>query len=151
MENIYTIRVSLDKKTYRDIAIQGEQSLYKFAESIIDSFDFDLDHAFGFFSNLESPYGSSEESYELFADMEDYEPVQENTKGVEKTKIADVYEQDKKMLFLFDYGDDWIFMTECIKVQPATSNDHLPKIINSVGEAPEQYPDYEDCDDEEAA
>ena len=45
-------RVSLDKDVYRDIEIPGSQSLHDFAEAIVKAYDFDFDHAFGFYSKV---------------------------------------------------------------------------------------------------
>lgn len=140
--NVHVIRVSLDKKRHRDIAIRGHQALEKLAEAIVASWDFDLDHAYGFFGNLENPY-DSEERYELFADLgEDFDS---DSGSVRKTAVEDVFPQGKKMLFLFDYGDEWLFLAECVEVKPATSNERLPAIIARTGDSPEQYPDEEDA------
>lgn len=61
---------------YRTIAIPPERSLYDLAEAITDAFGFDFDHAFGFYNNLKNPYNSSE-SYELFADLEDEDELED--------------------------------------------------------------------------
>lgn len=144
--NVHVIRVSLDKKRHRDIAIRSHQTLENLAEAIVDSWDFDLDHAYGFFGNLENPY-DSEERYELFADLgEDFDS---DSGSVRKTRIENVFLQGKKMLFLFDYGDEWLFLAECTEVKPSTSGGRLPVIVARTGDSPEQYPDTED--DEEAA
>jgi len=37
---------------YRTIAIPESYSLYDLAEKIIESYDFDFDHAFGFYDNI---------------------------------------------------------------------------------------------------
>lgn len=56
-----------------------------------------MDHAFGFYNNVEDLY-RSDEIYELFADMCDSEP-NEKAQGVKKTKIHSVFEPKKKMYF----------------------------------------------------
>lgn len=52
-EKIYTFKISFDKKTFRVIEIRGEKTLYDFADTILSSFDFAMDHAFGFFGDLQ--------------------------------------------------------------------------------------------------
>lgn len=47
-----TFRVSLEPKVYRDIEIAASATLYKLAEAIVSAFDFDFDHAFGFYDKL---------------------------------------------------------------------------------------------------
>lgn len=128
--------------SYRIIAIDGKANLYKLAEAILDSFDFDIDHAFGFYDNLKDIYRSGE-GYEFFADMGEGDRFP----GVKKTKVEDVYILlGKKMLFFFDYGDSWRFITQLQTTQESTEIKVKPKVIESVGKAPEQYPDWDDDD-----
>ena len=44
------------------------------------------------------------------------------------------------MLFYFDYGDDWLFRIEVKDFGKEESKIKYPRLINSKGEAPEQYP-----------
>lgn len=136
-----------DKSIYRDIEIESSKSLYKLAEAIIASFGFDFDHAFGFYSGLTPrKMYDARPRYELFADMDEADP---GILGVKKTKVAQAFpEVGHKMLFLFDYGDEWLFRVsvkgQCTKL-PKT---RYPRLVASKGEAPEQYPDPDDYDDE---
>ena len=63
-----------EEDCYREIEIPGGRSLYALAEAIVDAFDFDFDHAFGFYSALGENYHDSEVSYELFVDMGETDP-----------------------------------------------------------------------------
>ncbi len=134
---IFSLKVSLDKKIYRVVEINGDKSLYSFAELITEVFNFDFDHAFGFYNNIKNTY-DSDESYELFVDMGEG-GSNNKTKGVKKTKIRDVFEPKKKMLFHFDYGDDWMFLVECLEISDPVLSAKYPKLTKTVGEAPEQY------------
>mgnify|MGYP001590400643 FL=1 len=137
-----------DKKVVREIEVPENFNLYKLAEAIVKAYDFDLDHAFGFFSDVsEYPY-RSKEKYELFADMDDIEPT--GAKSVKKTKISEVWKnKGNKMLFLFDYGDCWYFVVELIEFDQKRARKKYPYLIRKVGKAPEQYPEVdEDFDDE---
>jgi hypothetical protein len=139
---IYTFKISVDKKTFRIIEIKGEKSLYELASFILKSFDFDMDHAFGFYNNIKNLY-SSDEIYELFADIDDANPS-ENAQGVRKAKIYSVFELKKKMALLFDYGDEWIFLVECKSIADPLEKTRYPRIVEKVGKSPEQYPDYDE-------
>ena len=55
-DKIYTFKVSFDEKTFRVIEIRGDKSLYDFAATIVKSFDFYFDHAFGYYSNINDAY-----------------------------------------------------------------------------------------------
>ncbi len=63
-----------------------------------------------------------------------------------KFKLAQVgLEKNKKFLYLFDFGDEWWFSCKVLKVIDGVCED--TEIVRSVGEAPEQYPDYDEDSD----
>lgn len=52
-------------------------------------------------------------------------------------------------LYLFDYGDEWQFNVRVHAINDnADPNAEYPRLVESVGQAPEQYPDWEEEDDE---
>jgi hypothetical protein len=142
-DKVFILKVSSDDYTYRTIEIQGSDTLYKLAETILQSFDFDIDSAFGFYSNVNNIY-NSDEIYELFADDESNEPKNANVTGVKKTKITDVFAKDKILTFLFDYTEEWLFMVECEEVKTSDSDITYPRIIQKAGQSPDQYGEQED-------
>ncbi len=136
-------------RPYRVLAVPENSTLYQFADAILASFEFDMDHAFGFYDNL-TCWSHSKEGYELFSD-DDRDPLSEFS-GVKKTKVKDVFTTiKKKMLFLFDYGDKWHFRVEFIGVEPVGEHKTHAKVVKSVGEALPQYgnQDEDDSDDDE--
>jgi hypothetical protein len=66
-------RASLPPKIYRAFEVEDTSSLYELAETIIRAFDFDFDHAFGFYNKLKGNIYDSRIRYELFVDMEERE------------------------------------------------------------------------------
>jgi len=57
---------------------------------------------------------------------------------------------DQSFLYLFDYGDEWQFNVRVHAVdENASSTIQYPRVVQIVGEAPPQYPDLEDEDEEE--
>ncbi len=138
----HIFRVLLKAKVYRDIEIEGSRSLHDLAEAIIGAFDFEFDHPFGFYSNLKNPHDRSGERYELFADMKDMES---DARSVERTTVAQVFSAiGKKMLFLFDYGDEWRFQVELKALGKKVAKTRYPRLVATMGEAPQQYPDEDD-------
>jgi len=141
----YILKISLvkNKKIFREIEILGSTNLYKLAEVIIKSYDFDFDHCFGFFNKIaESNYFKSEKKYELFTDLieegEELEPT--GAESVKKTKVKEVWQDiGDKMLFLFDYGDNWQFIVKLIKFGEKKTNQKYPKVLTKTGRAPRQY------------
>lgn len=143
-KEIVVLRVHLDgrKNISRDIEIRASSSLYALAEAIvIDAFGWDLDHAFGFYNNLKDYYDSTE-IYELFADMGETDEHRSGAKpgSVKKTKVQDVFDTvGKKMQFLFDYGDEHLFVVELIAQTEKQTKHGYPMVANVKGKAPEQY------------
>lgn len=136
------------KRIFRTIEIDSSNSLYDLAETILSSFGFNLDHCFGFYSNFKNR-DMSDEAYELFVDEgeDDENMLGIITRSVKETKIQKVFSPKKKMLFLFDYGDNWEFEIECTEKREYTDSSIckiLPRVLKITGEAPEQYPDCEE-------
>jgi len=68
------------------------------------------------------------------------EECKDSDTGVQGTCIADTFQPEKKMLFLFDYGDDWMFPVTC-PGEAAANPFQRPKLLATTGEPPVQYPD----------
>jgi len=133
---------------YRILAIPEDFTLYQFAEEITGSFDFYFDHSFGFYNHLTHYYDATE-AYELFADDPDTRlECPSFAKGVKRIRVNNVFtETGNKMLFLFDYGDNWKFRIELLAIEPVQHGKLYPIIVESVGKARSQYGDETDDDD----
>lgn len=130
------------KKIVREIKVPGKMNLYKFAEAIINAYDFDFDHAFGFFSKITTNWqlSESDKMYELFADLEDEGIEPTGAGSVKKTKIGKVWENiGDKMMFLFDYGDDWRWIVTLKGFGEAEKSVKYPRVIKKIGKSPKQY------------
>jgi hypothetical protein len=145
----HIFRVSLmgDTKVYRDLEIASSASLRAFAQAIVKSFDFDFDHAFGFYSG-KTPRTLMEEQpkYELFADMDETET---DALSVERTTVAIAFPQPRhRMTFLFDYGDEWLFQVTLTGTGQKAPKTRYPKVLASQGASPKQYPGPDDLEEE---
>jgi len=139
---IHVFRVLLGPKLYRDIEIASAKHLYDLAAAIVRAFEFDLDHAFGFYSKLTGSVYDSPVKYELFVDMGESEG---GARSVKKTRIAEAFPATgAKMTFLFDYGDEWLFRVELIGQNQKQAGVKYPRQIKAAGKAPEQYPDLDE-------
>ncbi|TVQ85728.1 MAG: hypothetical protein EA357_00180 [Micavibrio sp.] len=135
----------------REIEITPEKTLEKLAQGIIRAFDFDFDHAFGFYSSLEDYYNDAQERYELFVDMDVMDGVETENRhggkleGVMNTCIRDVFPTPgKQMQFIFDYGDEWRFLVELTGYGNKTPGSRYPKTVRKTGVPPPQYADYDE-------
>ncbi|NJM37579.1 MAG: plasmid pRiA4b ORF-3 family protein [Akkermansiaceae bacterium] len=121
-----------------ELQLAANHTLEHLAYTILEAVGFEADHAFGFYDDLKNPY-RSKERYSLLADEDD-----ESEEGsVQNTLIGEVFQPKKKMIFLFDYGDDWLFLVHCT-AEKEEKPFKKPKILSTSGEAPVQYPDHEE-------
>ncbi len=140
-------RASLAADVYREIEVADTSTLYALAKAIVSAFDFDFDHAFGFFSALKGDIFRSPRRYELFTDMGEGEA---RSRSVRRTPAAEAFSSPgSKMRFLFDYGDEWEFLVELVGRKPREPKVKLPRVLATVGEASAQYEAYDDGDDDE--
>lgn len=135
MTLLFRAKLNHHKRTYRDIEISDNASLFRLAETILDAFGFQFDHCFGFYptSNIfgRDPHKTH---YELFVDLGEEHHLA--AKSVKKTKAKDLWDTPKqKWWMLFDYGDDWVFEIEL----RATTSTAPHGVIRQSGEAPKQY------------
>lgn len=144
--DIFRIKFLNNKKTIRELEVLEDINLFGLAEAIVSAYGFDFDHAFGFFSKITVGWelSESDKRYELFADMADEEIEPTGAKSVKETRASEVWKNiGDKMMFLFDYGDDWRFVVELVGFREEQSKIKYPRLINSTGTAPVQYPEIE--------
>ena len=109
-------------------------------------------------SNMENAIGSmSDDQMNSLLQMGD--PFGEDDEDEETIEIAgDVrttaldslqLRKGQNFLYLFDYGDEWQFNVRVHAINDnADPNAEYPRLVESVGEAPEQYPDWEEEEDD---
>lgn len=146
-KGVHILRVSLrgEPSVRRDIEIASSKSLYALAEAIVAAFDFDFDHAFGFYSGrTDRTLLSAAPKYELFADIGE----ESDAMSVKKSHVADAFHaQGQRMVFLFDYGDEWLFDVETVRIDPQASGGRRPRVLTKTGPSPVQYPDPDEDDE----
>ncbi len=129
----YIISVSCYKGCYRHIQISADCLLSELHEAILESFGFDDDHAHVFF--MDNVKWSRNEAYYM--------------EGMEAELYTSSYtlrdaglEKGMQFKYLFDFGECWLFQCKVLRVIEEETKE--PFVVRSKGEAPEQYPDYDD-------
>ena len=147
---VFVIKVTLSDglarrrgKPFRIIGIQGDATLDVLANAIVACFGFDFDHSFGFYDNIKN-WTQSHERYDSFVeDVDEFDGLGgSRAEHVEKVCVGEVFhEPGKKMLFLYDYGDEWHFVVEFLQVETIDKDTEaeLPVLLESSGAAPSQY------------
>jgi hypothetical protein len=136
----YHLKVALDKKTYRVLALGGNDTFDDLHGAIQDAFDFDDDHLYGFYMSGKRHQGS-----EVF-----WSPhYEDGVISADDVKIGEVglYE-GKNFLYYFDFGASWEFSVTVEAIHPDEPEPETLEIIETVGENPEQYEGWDDEDDD---
>lgn len=132
--NTYELKVEprYYNNVYRIIRIDGSNTLDDLCYKILSSFDFDNDHLY-MFSLKRKKYDS--EGY--------YHPEVREQKSADEVSLNELYLKVRnKFLFLYDFGDNWLFD---ITVKKIEQSDILTMtfVKEQKGEI-SQYPDWED-------
>ena len=133
---------------WREIEIAANQTLGDLGETIPLAFDFDDPHLWAFF--LSGKAWDPQTEYALHPDPEGF--PDEGTRSAHATRIPDVplpgVTGKKEFLFLFDYGDEWHFGVKFLGTRDAVEpRTRYPRVVAGQGEAPPQYPAYEEDED----
>ncbi len=137
-EGIFVFKVFLEK-AWRRISIPSDFTLEFLAEVILEAFDFDNDHLYRFICN--GRFGRPLEINHFYVEA----PLDTTEFLVGKLPL----EVGEKMIFNFDFGDNWEFMMLLEAINPPNSEQKNAEIIDSHGMAPSQYGYYDEDDDDE--
>lgn len=130
----YKISVSAGSGCYRHIEMSANSTLEDLHNAIQWAFDFDNDHAYAFF--MDNDAWSNNGYY--------CDGIDEHSPLAGEHTLFEVLEEKKPFLYLFDFGDEWRFQCRLLSVKEKECKEAT--IVRSVGQAPEQYPDYDDED-----
>jgi hypothetical protein len=105
------------------------------ARCIIRAFDFDGDHLYGFqFAGRDGRRMRAEHPY-----------VQDAELRTDELAIGELpLNERQSMQFQYDYGADWRFEVRLEKIDPDAQRPSKPKVIESHGEPPAEYPEDDD-------
>ncbi len=104
------------------------------SDSILDAFDFDKDHLYQF--RYKDRFGRS---------VQVSHPYCEESPSTTEVRVGELpLQPGDKMIFLFDFGDNWEFDVQLEEIQPPNAKIKKPKILKKYGEAPSQYWNEED-------
>lgn len=134
----FVISVSVGTGCYRHIQIGANATLYKLHEAIIEAFEFMDDHEHAFF--MDNHIWMPDQMYVSTK----LEPGDRPTKKYTLKKLG--LKKGMAFKYVFDFGDEWRF--QCKVLRELDEKTDIPCIIRSVGESPEQYPDYEEWDED---
>lgn len=133
----YTFRVNHRAlpKIWREVELAEDQTLEDLHLIIQQAFDWWDDHLYSFFMSGR-PWDDTSEIGSPWSD------ANLHTHQVQISQLG--LEPDQTFLYLFDYGDNHEFDVQVLRIDPTAPQGNYPKIVARQGQAPEQYPDYDE-------
>ncbi len=133
---LYVFKVSLGK-AWRRIAIPSKLTLDDLAYEILHAVNFDSDHLYSF--RYRSRFGD---------EVEVNHPYTEDPPVADEVTIGELpLQPGDEMKFVYDFGDNWQFKIELERIDPPNAKIKKPRVLESHGKAPRQYPDWDDNGD----
>lgn len=122
------------------LEIDESATLEDLHQAIQKAVDFDDDHLYEFY------IAKTDRSRERIC-------FDDENEGLYKFTIDSIFplEGGKKFFYLFDYGDSWLFQITPSRKKPFSpvAGIKYPRVIAESGTKPEQYPDWEEEDEDE--
>ena len=133
-DGTYIFKVSLGGKVWRRIAIAGSDDFESLSDSILQAFGFDQDHLYQF--TYKNRFG---------VPVDINHPYMDEPPFTTEVQIGDIgIRPGTTMTYLYDFGDNWEFEVQLEGIDPADPQVRRPKILETHGEAPEQYPRWDE-------
>lgn len=145
-ERGFRVKVSLqwDRRIWRVIEMLDNQTLEDLHLAIQDAFNWDNDHLYAFFLSGQA-WDRLTEISGPFGDDAEPPTTDEITLGELELRPK------QRFLYLFDFGDQLGHEIEVVDAFPVTAPKGFPRLVESHGEAPPQYPEWnEEWEEEEA-
>lgn len=132
----YLFKVFLHK-AWRRFNIPGTLSWDNFAQLILEAFKFDDDHLYCF--EYRNHFGREIRLNHAYL---------EEMPFTDETKIGELgLEPGDGLIFIYDFGDHWEFQIVLEEIIP--SDYEYIQLLEQQGEPPQQYPEYDDWEEEE--
>ncbi len=127
----YFFKVSFGSKIWRIIKLSSEHTLEDLHLTIQKAYQFDNDHLYSFYMDGKE---YSDDAYNS--------PWSESGPYTDKGIINELgLYVGQKILYHFDFGDDWLFDIQLTRIEETDKPDPDIEIVESKGEAPDQYQD----------
>lgn len=172
---VYIIKVELveDKAVWRRIALRGGQTLHDLHMAVFKAFDREEAHLYSFYippkptksrsvrkfmdyPEYTHPYAMKEsavpEMMEMFETLLGFDMGPAPHAGIDAaaTQIQSLkLVENQRMLYLFDFGDEWLHWITVEKIDAAPDDGKYPRILDRKGDSPPQYADEFDDDDDD--
>ena len=129
VDGVYRFKVALRPSLWRRIEVSADHTLLDLHFAIQKAYRFDSDHLYSFFMDGE-----------IWSDDRFTSPYDEEGPHVDDIRIGDLgLSEGQRILYLFDYGDEWRFQVTLEEIEKEGRKPSRPKIVEEKGRAPRQY------------
>lgn len=130
----YVLKVAVRNNCWRRIRLSSHCTLYDLHLAIQQAFEFADDHLYAFF--MDGKRWSRKHAF--------YSPNDIDTPVVTEARLGELnLSVGQTFLYLFDFGDEWEFAVTVENAEPIDTRQTKPQVIETKGEAPEQYGDWD--------
>ena len=154
---IFKVKLREDRRIWRMIEALEGQTLDDLHWAIQEAYGFDGDHLYSYFMSGKSWDLSAYEYYHPEAAPRDEVEVRmremaskirgrfpEPRLPATEVKLESLsLKPRQRFLYLFDYGDEWLFEVEFVGEGVSQEADY-PRVVGSRGESPQQYEFYDE-------
>lgn len=128
-DGTYLFNVSLANNLWRRIEIGANHTLLDLHRSIQEAFHFDDDHLYSFFMDNKA-----------WSHKRINSPYDDEGPHADEVRVGELDLVDgQRILYLFDFGDEWRFRVELEGIRKEGDRPERPRMVESRGRAPEQY------------
>jgi hypothetical protein len=153
-KQVYVFSAQLDgwRGVRRTIAIRGDQTLIDLHGALQAAFDWDDDHLYSFWLSGKFWARDGSERTRPFAIESDPFAGWDVPIAKPERKSADErlnrleLTTGQRIAYLFDFGDEWRVRLTLRQIT-ADDREQYPRLLESAGDAPPQYPDHADQED----
>ena len=146
---VFSARLGGWKGVRRTIAVRSDQTLQVLHDALRVAFDWDDDHLYAFW--LSGKFWARDDTEYVHPSALEFNPLAGWDLPME-TPSRESAEQPldrlgltkgQRIAYVFDFGDEWRVRLTLREIV-ADNGGAYPRILESVGDAPPQYPDYEE-------
>lgn len=153
-QQVYVFNAQLEgwPGVHRTVAIRSDQTFVDLHYVLQEAFEWGDDHLYSFWPGGEFwPRKGTEYTHPVALATDPFAGWDLPSAGPERRSAEERLDRlrlskDGKLAYLFDFGDEWrVRLT--LRRMTADNGESYPRVLESIGEAPPQYPDYDEEED----
>lgn len=144
--HVYKVALKYRKSIWRRIEISSTQTLDDLHEAIFDAFDRDDEHLYAFYLTKPGDHGRKALlDAKQFVHPDALDGFDDEARDASEVQLREMrLRPGRKFEYEFDFGDSWRHDVTFEGEQPADPKVTYPRVVESKGKSPPQYPDFDE-------